>query len=175
MKPVKPVSQYHEDKYPPTEEEGISRRGFVRVVLSGVGATVVGAAVGATAWNEKAEARGPNRLPGVPRRPKHRATINLKPHHKLRGCRSAVSGVTASTYDYNLAIFLRSQKERAGIQRVIVRLLRKHTCKDVQNAKRLRKLNQKIAAALSYRYSTRTGRTARQVWIDLRVIPAGTS
>jgi hypothetical protein len=175
MKPLKPVSQYAEDRYPSSEGAGFTRRGFVRVVFGGVGAAAVGVAAGAVTGSDEAEARRGRKLPGVARRPKLQSVIDLKPDFKLRGCKSAVASVTVRTYDHRLAAFIGDKKEHAGLHQAVVRVLAKHTCKDVTDAKRLSRLRRKLAAVLSERYHKRTKRNAGHLWIHLTLVPTTSS
>ena len=75
--------------------------------------------------------------------------LQLSRGHGIAGCDYVVETVIAQTRDLALAAFLRDEKRLPGIEEAVLRLLEDSTCADVTAAKRLARLEAKLAATLT--------------------------
>jgi hypothetical protein len=97
-----------------------------------------------------------------PRRGKpHRVTLPHTKGYTFRYGNYQLQRAVAQTRDDALVRFLSDSKEQKGIERTIRKVLDRHTCADITDAKRLARLRRAVARALVARYRVRTRKRAR--------------
>ena len=166
MKHIVPTRSYEGTATYPVPA-GISRRGALRVLATGLGAGAAALAAGRGARARSAKL--------------HSISLPLAQRHYFSGCDYVLDRLDLQTPDGRLAIFLGDDKERAGLQAAAERTLRGTTCSDVTDRKRLYALEQRVGRALASQYRARTGRTAAPPIVTLAVtkhrppVPGGIS
>lgn len=147
MKPVRPVREVvAPPRYPSVVEVASSRRGFFRGALGGV-AALGGALLGG------------GRTGAAARRGWLQAEVPLSPPYRFGQCGDRqAEKVVLQTTSAALHGFLRDAREHPGLSAALRSVLGKHTCADLDDQRRLRRLEQALGRATAERYRERTGR-----------------
>jgi len=145
MKPVRPLHDYDGAlDYP------VVRRAFLAGGLGALAGLVLGRA------DAGARASGPRRV-----------SLTFNQRHVLDGCDYAAERVDGETRDERLAAFLADAKELAGTEAALLGVLRKATCAEVTDRRRLAALERRLATATVDHYRKRTGRAAGALILTL--------
>jgi hypothetical protein len=164
MKKIQPASQ-EAAHYPTAQQAGLTRRGFLRVAT----ASAAGAAIAGNDWQASTEAKPRPR--GGRARPHYRIDIDFRRVYQPARCSTAVKGIWVSTWDDQVATFMRKASERPGILRVVMGVLRKYRCEDLQTHIRRNRVENAIGKALSNYYKGRTMRRYGSFYARLKIRP----
>ncbi|MFH2010023.1 MAG: hypothetical protein ABI333_25730 [bacterium] len=162
MKKRSPVTQYDQEAgYPSAVDYRLCRRGFLKLTLGA--ASAVGAAL----------LTGPegSSIPDATARTKrkiHRVDFQIYPRYRFQGCKDYwADRLHIQTTNALFAKFLEDDKERAGIRAAVLRLMKRHTCFDLQNRKRLTRLQIALGSTLVRHYRGRRKRSAARPIVTL--------
>jgi hypothetical protein len=128
----------------------VARRSFLAGGLGAVAGLVLGRS------DAGARASGPRRV-----------SLTFRQRHHLDGCDYVVERVDGETRDERLAAFLGDAKEHAGTEAALLGVLRRATCAEVTDHRRLAALERRLATATTDHYRKRTGRAAGSLILTL--------
>jgi hypothetical protein len=158
MKPIRPV--YREEvtpTYPTIVDLAHSRRGFLKSTVAGA-AAVGGWLLGGGDSFHEAQAR--------PRWRK--VNLQLTSRYRFKGCSDRyVDKLVVQTHSRRLERFLRDRREAAGLEHAVLQVLKAHTCDDLQDQKRLARLEGRLAMAIAMRYRSRRRRPVNRPLVTL--------
>ncbi len=157
MKQIEPRKQYdHDGGYPSVADVDLSRRGFFGAAV--VGAVGLGLG-GAVLLPDVAEA---GRRHGY-------GKVVLSLRYSYLGCKVRLEKIVVQSRDRQLVVFLGKAKEWTGLAAALRRVLAKHKCRDVQDAKRRSALQVLVGKEILARYRKRTGRRTKAPLVTLIV------
>ena len=95
----------------------------------------------------------------------HRVDFQVYPRYRFRGCKDYwADRLHIQTTNARFAKFLGDDKERAGIRKAVLRVMKRHTCADLKNRKRLTRLQIALGSTLVKHYrKRRRSRTGRPI------------
>lgn len=155
----RPVREVPEDPGYPSVVEA-SRRGFLRWTAAGAAAGLAGAA-GASDAEARARGRRRHAKPAKPAHPKEqKITITLPWGLRVGSGSLRAERVVIWTRDKRLARFLKNSRERSGIQKAVGKPVRKASADTVFDGRKIYRMEQQVARAVTRRYRKRTGHQA---------------
>lgn len=165
MRKIRPQTSYKDaDQYPSVIDTALSRRAFLK------GALTTTAAAGALLVPDGAG------LVAGGRRPKtYRTAVKLSRRYQFRYGNYQVQRITVQTTSAALVRFIENQKESAGIEKAVRKILDAHTCADLKDGKKLARLQRRVAKVLAARYRKRKGSRVRMPTVVLFVGLPGVS
>ena len=171
MKKVQPVKHYREhERYPSTLHRNhgsppstisppapeaappTSRRAFLGQALQGVVASL-GTLAGGHVLLRSSEAQAKTEKPK-----KYRLSLRIHPVYAFRPCGYLVGHVIARTTDKRFASFATDKKNKKAISAALVAVLKKHSCRDLKDGKRLARLERRLGKALAALYKKKKKR-----------------
>jgi hypothetical protein len=159
MKRIEPRKQYDVDGgYPSVADVDLSRRDFFGAAV--VGAVGLGLGLGgAVLLPDVAEA---GRRHGY-----QKIVVPLR--YRYLGCKVRLEKIVVQSRDRRLIAFLGKAKELRGVLTLWGRVLAKHKCRDLQEAKRRGPLQVALGKVLAVHYRTRTRRRTQAPLVTLIV------
>ena len=145
---IKPNTRYDEhESYPSAVADQLSRRGFLQVTLAGSAATAAAVLV-------PGEATG--------RRKRKRVRLYLRRRYHFRGGNYRLDRLDILTHSTALVTFVQDTKQRAALEKAVVKVLDKFTCDVARKGRKLAKLEAALSRAVAAHYRKKTRRRVRR-------------
>lgn len=169
MRKVQPVKYYKgHQNYPSSPHTHIptqpptSRRAFLGEALDKL-AGGVGALAGVGALLSSREGGAKTEKPK-----KYSLYLRLQKAYVFRPCGYLVGHITARTTDKHFVTFATAKSNKKGISDTVIAVLKKHSCRDLTDGKRLARLERRLGKALAAHYKKKTRRRTPRPEVTLK-------